>query len=177
MFLSAAQENLVPPLELVKLVDTYFADEALKAHLLLVLRRLHPRDLNAVSVSALYPPLGRVNAVPASDVPFVQQQLDDLIDVVLGSLKATSPEAVQRELCYAAVAKKEPLLAAFGGLYSSDKTTAACAWIYAALDGIASTKYDFAKSRDPQTLIDLFGELTNRRLHAAMLVSGLSFSS
>eukprot|EP00047_Mylnosiga_fluctuans_P024897 m.172978 g.172978 ORF g.172978 m.172978 type:complete len:2357 (+) comp9950_c2_seq19:1-7071(+) len=170
MFLSAAQENLVPPLELAKLVEANIADDSLKAHLLLVLRRLHPRDLATCPASALYPPLGRRGGAETSTaLPLVDEDLDDLIDVILSSLRAPNVDAVQRELCSTAISRREPLLAAFAGLYSADKAVAAVAWLYARVPTLDASRFDYSKARDHSVLLALFTDLAQARQHIPML--------
>ena len=168
-FLVAAQEQLVPVAELARLVETNFTNEAIKAHLLLVVRRLHSREIGTVPMAALYPLLhGRSsnpNAGGSNDLD------SDLVDVVYTALKVGG-DLPQRELATAAVTRKEPLLAVLACLCGSDRVACACAWLQARvahMDDIHPP--DAARGRDLSSLLALLLFLGGQRIPGPMLVS------
>ncbi len=147
-FLFAAQEALVPVPDLVAATSA-FANDAVRAHVLLAVMRIHGRELKGVYLPQLYPAPALVRpasppstlVAPAPSAPPMSpgpanpavaptqpQAVEDLVDVVLACVRAVPADA-QRSLLAAAVQRRLPLLAALAALCGPDRVACACAWL------------------------------------------------
>ena len=125
-FFLFAQETLVPPTDLVRIVEAHVGSTSLASHMLLTLQRVHPRELAALPLSRLYPLLCSSPAATSS----IPNDAD--LTLTLCSLPRGRPgQQWQRDICAAAVTHREPFFAVLASTVGPDKTGCACAWLQA----------------------------------------------
>jgi hypothetical protein len=165
-FFLFAQEALVPPNDLARIVETTVGSKSLAAHMLLALQRVHPRDLASVPLARVYPLLC---SSPAPTPLAVGTPKDTDLALVLCSLPRGRPgQQWQRDICNAAVQHREPFLAVLASSVGPDRTGCACAWLQAW--AVRADQPLTAKGRDVSAMHAMLLELCAARQPEPMLV-------